>query len=430
MNNFTFEAGHKKVLLGGVVLGVLCLLLTFFTDDALHTRFWTNYLHNVSFFTGISFMAMFVLSAFLVAQAGWYTYFKRLWEAKAQFMIVGLVLMLPVVGGVWFGYHHLYHWADAAEVAKDELLVHKSSFINPVWYTVASIIVVGAWWLMASRFRALSIKEDKNPSINFGEHRKQITLAAVYLPVAGFTSALVIWQWIMSLDAHWYSTLFAWYSAVSWFVSMLALSVLLLIFLRGQGYYQNMNSSHLHDLGKYVFAFSVFWTYLWFDQFMLIWYGNIGEETVYFQLRRDEYPLLFFGNLIINFLVPFFVLMRNDTKRKLGSMAFVCVVIIFGHWIDFFLMIKPGAMHTAHEALAHMGAAHGAGHDAAHGAGGMIAGVHFPGLLELGTFVGFLCLYLFVVLNALSKVPLVAKNDPYLEESLHHHVEPPYSETF
>ena len=379
-------------------------------------------------------MAMFVLSAFLIAQAGWYTYFKRLWEAKAQFMIVGLILMLPVVLGVWFGWHHLYHWADHSEVLKDEILLHKSSFINPTWFTIASVVVVGLWWLMARRFRMLSIKEDNNPSINFGEHKKQITLAAIFLPFAGFTSALVIWQWIMSLDAHWYSTLFAWYSAVSWFVSMLCMTVLLLIFLRGRGYYQSMNTSHLHDLGKYVFAFSVFWTYLWFDQFMLIWYSNVGEETVYFQTRRDEYPLLFFGNLVINFLLPFFVLMRNDTKRKLGSMAFVCIVVFFGHWIDFFLMIKPGAMHTAHEAMAHghhaADHAHDAAHGAAHGAGGMEIGVHLPGLLELGTFIGFLCLFLFVVFTVLARVPLTAKNDPYLEESLHHHVEPPYSETF
>ncbi len=441
MDNFKFESRHKSVLLGGIVLGVVCLLLTYFTDDALHTRFWTNYLHNASFLTGVSLMSMFTLSAFLVAQAGWYTYFKRVWEAMSQFMIVGLVLMIPVVLGVYFGWHHLYHWADASEVAKDEILQHKSSFINPMWYTIASVGVVFLWWFLANRFRALSIKQDNNPSINNGEHRKQITIAAAFLPIAGFTSALVIWQWIMSIDAHWYSTLFAWYAAVSWFVTALCITVLLLIFLKGRGYYPKINTSHLHDLGKYVFAFSVFWTYLWFDQFMLIWYANVGEETVYFQTRRDEFPLLFFGNLIINFLLPFFILMRNDTKRKVGSMAFVCIVLIFGHWLDYFLMIKPGAMHTAHAAMGHghhgaehaadhgHGAAEAIGHAAEHGSA-MLAGFHYPGLLDLGTFIGFLSLFLFVTLTHLARVPLVAKNDPYAEESVHHHIEPPYSEIF
>ena len=205
-NTFEFKSSTKTVLLAGIGLGVLCLLITFFTDDALHTRFWSNYLHNVTFFTGLSFMSMFILSAFLIAWAGWYTYFKRVWEAKAQFMIVGLLLMLPVVIGVWGGFHHLYHWADGSSVANDEILQWKSSFLNPVWFTVASVILLGAWYWFARTFRNSSLEEDKSGSDNTRQNKKQTVLASVFLPVAGFTSAAVIWQWIMSIDAHWYST--------------------------------------------------------------------------------------------------------------------------------------------------------------------------------------------------------------------------------
>jgi Ni/Fe-hydrogenase subunit HybB-like protein len=144
---------------------------------------------------------------------------------------------------------------------------------------------------------------------------------------------------------------------------------------------------------------------------MLIWYANVGEETTYFKTRIDEYPVLFYGNLIINFLVPFFVLMRNDTKRKYGTLMFVSIVLILGHWWDFFLMLKPGILHTAHEA---------AGMTGDHG--GFTAGFTMPGLIELGTMVGFLSLFLFVVFTVLSRNTLLAKNDPFLEESLHHHV--------
>ncbi|MEL6945066.1 MAG: hypothetical protein AAFO82_20605, partial [Bacteroidota bacterium] len=353
--------------------------------------------------------------------------FKRVWEAKAQFLIVGLLLMLPVVIGVWGGFHHIYHWADSGSVANDELLQHKEGFLNPFWYTIASVILLGAWYWFARQFRAYSLQEDKEPVGSFRMNKKQTVLASVFLPIAGFSSAAVIWQWIMSIDAHWYSTLFAWYSGASWFVSTMAMTVLLLLYLKSKGYYQKVNDSHLHDLGKFMFAFSIFWTYLWFSQFMLIWYGNVGEETVYFKTRRDEYPALFFLNLGINFLVPFFVLMRNDTKRKVGTLSLVAGIIIFGHWLDFFLMIKPGALHTAHELAGHAygaaDAAHGDGHE-----GGALAGFHYPGLIEIGTMIGFLSLFLYVFFNNLAKAPLVAEKDPYMMESVSHHIEPPYDE--
>jgi len=275
----------------------------------------------------------------------------------------------------------------------------------------------------------------------------------------------------MSVDAHWYSTLFAWYAGASWFVSMVALTLLILIHLKKNGYFPRVSREHLHDLGKFLFAFSIFWTYLWFSQYMLIWYGNIGEETGYFKLRMDEYPVLFYGNLLINFVIPFFVLMRNDTKRKYGTLIFVAIATLFGHWVDYFLMIKPGVLHTAHaihqdhvgdahgatdgetihldEAMAHgedhaentethadhseadahgddhagSTADHGDGHGDGHGHGSEFhLGFHFPGFLELGTAIGFLSLFLFLFYRSLASAKLTPKNDPFLNESVHHHV--------
>jgi len=234
-----------------------------------------------------------------------------------------------------------------------------------------------------------------------------------------FSSAAMIWQWIMSIDVHWYSTMFAWYATASWLVAALALTIGTLIYLKSKGYYTSVLPDHFHDLGKYIFGFSIFWTYLWFDQFMLIWYANNGEETVYFQHRFEHYSLLFYANLAINFVLPFLILMRNSVKRKAGIMMFAAIILFFGHWLDFFLMIKPGAYITAQEALAHGG--HG---DAGHGAAeaGFALGNHFPGLLEVGTFLGFLGLFLYLGFNQLSKASLEPKNDPYLGEALHHEV--------
>lgn len=421
-HSFKISSRERSVLFGFMGLGLLCMVLTFLGDDALHSRFWSNYLMNAVFFTGISFVALFILAAFTTAYAGWHTVVKRIWEGYSLFLIVGLALMLVVILGMWGHAHHLYHWADAKAVAEDAVMKGKSSFLNPMWYSLGTIIIVGVWYfLFALPMRKLSLQEDASGDTSYAQYRKYKTYSAIFLPVGGFTSAALIWQWVMSVDAHWYSTLFAWYATASWFVACMAITIMLVIYLRSRGVLPFVSIEHLHDLGKYLFAFSIFWTYLWFSQYMLIWYGNVGEETIYFHTRINEYPALFYGNLVINFLVPFFVLMRNDTKRKVGTLFFTALVVLLGRFLDFFQMIKPGVYHTAHEALAHQ-EGHAAG-EAGHHGSSFVAGFTIPGLLELGTFFGFLALFVWFVLTRLEKAPLLPKNDPFLEESLHHHVQ-------
>lgn len=432
---YTFAGTAKTVTIGAMIVGVICMALTWMNGDEYQSRFWSNFLHNSSFFLGISMMAFFFICVCITAYAGWASVFKRVWEALGSFMPIGFVLMMVMALAVYLHWNHIYHWADAAAVAEDPILNGKKSFLNPNWYLFGTLIIVGTWVFFGWKMRQLSLQEDSHQGENYATHRKMRVWAAAFLPIMGFSSAAMIWQWLMSVDSHWYSTLYAWHAAVSWFVAMIALTILLLIYLKGKGLYKEVTADHMHDLGKFLFAFSIFWTYMWFSQFMLIWYANVGEETGYFLHRREEYPVLFYANLAINFLVPFFVLMRNDTKRKLGSLSFVAVIVFIGHWIDFFLMIKPGVKisrdghgHGDHGDAAAHGAhdlAHGA-HDAAHGAHDAIAssfeiGYTMPGLLEIGTMIGFLGLFFFVVLTAVSKAPLIAKNDPYLEESLHHH---------
>ena len=436
MNQFTLAGRERTLLMSFMVLGLFCMGITYFTDDDFHTRFWSNFLHNSVFFTGIAFLALMFLCANLIALSGWHVVFKRIWEAYALFLVVGLGLMLIVVIGLWLNGHHLYHWADKASVMADQILQGKSAFLNPVSYTLFTLVIVGLWYFFAMKMRTFSLEEDSVAKWDFSIHKKKMRVwASWFLPIGGFSSAAIIWQWVMSIDAHWYSTLFAWYCTISWFVSMLCITVLSLIFLKSRGYYPEVKADHFHDLGKFIFGFSVFWTYLWFSQYMLIWYGNVGEETVYFRERFDNYPVLFYGNLLINFVLPFLVLLRNDTKRKMGVMAVICTIVLIGHWIDYFLMIKPGVLHTAHELMggheAHGAAQHGSeavaqavahGAEAAEHTSGFLVGFTLPGFLEIGTFLGFAALFAFFFLTQLSKAPLIAKRDPYIDESLHHHV--------
>ncbi len=431
MNQFNLTNSLRTTFFILIALGVVCLGITWVSDDHSHTRFWSNVLHNSVFFTGISIMATFFMAASITAYAGWYTAFKRVFESFSMFLIPGFILMILIGTAVYMNGNQLYHWADEHTRATDEIIKGKSSFLNKNWYLFGTIVIGAVYIYLATKIRSLSVSEEQNSAEeNFATHRKIRTYAAAFLPVFGFSSVVLIWQWVMSVDSHWYSTMFAWYSLASLFVAMMALVALTLIYLRKNGYYQNLSKHHVHDVGKLIFGISVFWTYLWFSQFMLIWYANIGEETIYFKERYDHYPVLFFMNIVVNFALPFLVLMRNDTKWKTGSLTFMAIVVFLGHWMDFFLMIKPGVLHTAHELSGH--GEHSVGHvvntvdhGTAHGTeavSSIVSGFTFPGLLELGTMLGFLGLFGFVVFSVLSKGNLTSEKDPYLEESLHHHV--------
>jgi hypothetical protein len=238
----------------------------------------------------------------------------------------------------------------------------------------------------------LSYNEDLAGGLN--SYNKSFKYSAMFLVFYGFTTPIFAFDNIMSLEAHWFSTMFGWYNFASMWVSSLAVIAVVIILLRKAGYMQFVNNSHLHNLGQFIFGFSIFWTYVWFAQFLLIYYANMPEETVYFFKRFEYYKFWFYLNLFLNFLVPVFLLMDRDNKRKENTLLTISILVIAGHWVDFYQMIMPGAVES------HNGF----------------------GVVEIGTAVGFVGLFTFTVLTSLSKQSLVAKNHPFLQESLNHHL--------
>ena len=182
----------------------------------------------------------------------------------------------------------------------DKLLDGKDSYLNKTFWTIRSLLYLILWVGVAMTLRKYSLREDiEGPTVWFQKTR---ILAAVFLIIWAVTSSTMTWDWVMSLDPHWYSTLFGWYNFISLWIASICTIILVLIYLKRQGYLEQLNENHLHDLGKYAFGFSVFWTYLWFSQFMLYWYGNIPEETRWFLDRaRTNYRPLFYANLFLNF---------------------------------------------------------------------------------------------------------------------------------
>lgn len=398
-DQFVVPARLKKtsfVLMGVGLLTLLIGLIAFQGENA--TRFWAGLLQNSSFFLLITLASTFFIAATTLAHGGWQIAFRRVPEAismavPALCAILFIIVMILVFGGK----EHIYHWVNAHHVAEDKVLTWKSAFLNKGFYTTATILTMGLWIFFTLKLRNMSIEED-GWDLKPETGRKLIWrntvwcggFLVVYTLSVGSTTP---WLWLMSIDAHWFSTMYSWYTFASSWVSGLSLIALFVVYLKKNGYLTYVNEEHLHDLGKFIFAFSIFWTYLWFSQYMLIWYANMPEETEYFQPRVwGEWRPIFFLNLLINFITPLLFLMKRDTKRNYTSVAFIAVVVIAGHWLDFWQMVGPGTYKH----------------------------LVFP-WYELGLGVGFVGLIIFLVSNALTKAPLVPKNHPYLKESIVHH---------
>jgi hypothetical protein len=389
------------ILMGVGIVSILILLFTYglSADEHDRARFWASLLQNSVYFLLVVNAAMFFICATTLAWGGWQMSFRRVTEAISTCVpVIGAICFVVLMAIVFGGDHTIYHWTDAHHVQEDEILLAKSGFLNKTFFTVWTIITIVGWWWLGRKMRHLSREIDDRPlSVEEGKRYifKNTVWAAAYSVLFALTVLSSIpWFWLMSIDAHWYSTMYSWYTFASSFVAGIALITLFVVYLKNNGYLEYTTREHLHDLGKFMFAFSIFWTYLWYSQFMLIWYANIPEETVYFEPRiQGVYRGIFLFNLVINFLAPLLILMKRGAKRNYGTITMMAVLIIFGHWLDFYQMVFPG-----------------------------ITPDHVPFMLvDMGIGLGFVGVIMFVTARSLAKHPLLARNHPFLKESIIHH---------
>jgi hypothetical protein len=396
--NFELSSRTKIISFVMIAIGVISVIASFATGNH---QAWSNLLHNSFYFTLISLCGTFFLSVQYTAEAGWSVSIKRVMEAMGMFLPYAAALMLIVFFGNLIagnnGGHYLYHWLhhdlyDITSPEYDKILDGKSSYLNLPFFVTRMLLYFALWIGFTFTLRKISLREDVEGGVEWYKKAKRVSTA--FLVIFAITSSTAAWDFTMSLDPHWFSTLFGWYTFAGLFISGLSVMAIITVYLIKKGLMPWVTEHHLHDLGKFMFGFSIFWTYLWFSQFMLIWYANIPEEVTYFIVRIENYNGLFWANVCINFLAPFFVLMTRDAKRKLNTLMIVGVILLIGHWIDVFLMVTPGVVKE-HWHL---------------------------GWMEIGTAIGFTGLFALVVLNALSKAPLLKENHPLLKESLHHSI--------
>ncbi|MDQ6610033.1 MAG: quinol:cytochrome C oxidoreductase [Bacteroidota bacterium] len=409
-DQFVIPKKYTTLSLALMVVGLLSIIILFIThgsssNEHVAARFWASLLQNSVYFLLVVNAAMFFICATTLAWGGWQMSFRRVSEAISTCVpVIGLITLVILLVLVFGSNHVLYHWADSVHVQEDPALLHKAGFLNKYFFSIWTIITIVGWWLLGKKMRSLSRSIDDEP-LSIEEGKKYIWNNTVWAAVYAVLFALTVlssipWLWLMSIDAHWYSTMYSWYTFASSFVAGIALITVFVVYMKNNGYLELTSKEHLHDLGKFIFAFSIFWTYLWFSQFMLIWYANIPEETVYFKPRlQGPYRGIFWLNLIINFLAPLLILMKRSSKRNYGTITMMAILILFGHWLDFYQMVMPSAVMDQETKT-----------------------TYIPNMLpDIGIALGFVGLIMFVTARSLAKHPLIAKNHPFLKESIIHH---------
>lgn len=388
IKDFEFGDGVKKTSLALTAVGVLAILGSFSINK---TVGWVDFLVNNLYFVTMAVSGLFFLAVTGVLQASWLTPYKRIPEAMTKFLPIGFILMLST----YFGLHTIYEWTHHDVVMNDPILREKIAWLNEAGFMSRMIIIFFAWIFAAKRLLGLSRAQDEGLEVN----HKIVASSALSIVVFALAICVAAFDWVMSVEPHWFSTIFGVYIFAGSFVSGITFIALSVIKLKEWGYLEGVvNENHYHDLAKWMFGFSVFWAYIWLSQYLLIWYANVPEETEYYVLRHHHWNKVFFLNLILNFVVPFFGLMTRAAKRSTKRIKTIGLVLLIGHFIDMYLMVAPKVFEHHN-----------------------IESISGYGVLQLLQLLGYFGLFIFIVGKALSKNKLVSTGDPQLEEGIHLH---------
>jgi hypothetical protein len=385
----TVSRNFKIITLLLMALGAVTIILGFITD---RQTTWANYLIVNYYFLSLAMGGAFFFVIQSISQSGWSSAFKRVPEAMMSYIPFAALFFLLI----WFGMNDLYQWSHKDIVALDPLVQHKSVFLNVPFFFARMILFFVLWIVFVRKLRQISLSEDLAEPADTNRimilFSKTELYSKIFIFILAVTFSLSAIDWIMSLDVRWYSTIFALKNLVAAFLHGVSILTLIVFILYKRGYFPFLNEYHLHDFARYLFMLSIVWGYFWFAQFMIIWYGNIPEETAYYSMRWHEgWKILFFLEIALNWFIPFMVLLPVKTSRNMTLITIVIIFLIIGQYIDLFVQVIPGT-----------------------------TGAMKFGWISAGTFLGYAGLFALVVATTLSKAKIIPSNHPYLDESLNH----------
>ncbi len=385
---FAQKIGRFAMIAAGV--GTLGMVGALFTDSQ---RFFAAYLYGFIYFAGISVVAMFFSALQFLVNAGWSALVRRIPEFFAGFVPFIILGLIPILADVW-GTHKLYHWThhgvyDPSSPEFDALLATKQGYLNPTFFTIRIVLYAAVWFFMYRFIIGNSFKQDESAT-DYTPTRKNMKRSAPFVLLFALSLTFAGFDLVMSLDPHWFSTMFGVYFFAGTFVSTLSLIAIFMVNLHREGTLKGITKEHYHDVGKFMFAFTVFWTYITFSQFFLIWYGNLPEEMLFF-MERFHGGWEWFGYTLVfgHFVVPFCVLLTQNNKRNPKVLIGVGIWILLMHAVDLAFIIMPNFSKTFRY-----------------------------GWQELSGLLFFGGIFFVVVARQFKQHSIVAANDAYIKESL------------
>lgn len=372
----------KRVLLGFMLVGLVVFIIGLFVAPE---RVWANFLISEFYLLSLGVGAGFFIASMYVSNAGWGTAIRRIPEAITSVLpIAGIGALL-----LYWGIHSLYEWSHYAVVSKDSILAEKQVWLNEFFFMLRLVVYFTIWIWITIKIVNNSRKQDYDDNIIYTKNN--VRNSAIFLVVGAITFSLASFDLLMSLQPHWYSTVFGLLSISGMITSTLAVVTIILVFLRNNGYKLIITKDHMVTMGTLMMSFSLFWVYMWVSQHMLIWYANIPEETSYYTFRHfGGWGSLSFVNLLLNWVIPFLVLLPRAFKLNDKIILYASIILVIGHWLDLYIIIMPTSMGDTPQL----------------------------GIWEIALFAGSIALVFWVVASRLSKESIVPKNDPYLVESL------------
>lgn len=384
--DFPSDLNFTKRFFGIGIVGLIATAIGYFLN---HEQFFFSYLTSFTFFTSLGLGALVLLMIHHLTRSEWGVVLRRIPEVLSSNLWIWGLFFIPL----FFGMHSLYHWTHADAVASDPVLQGKVPYLNTTFFIIRQFIYFAIWGYLGYKLYNSSVEQDE--SGDWGIQTLQRRLSGPGTVIFAITISFASFDWIMALDPHWYSTMFGVYFFAMSFQAMFAGLILLILFLRNNDILANtIRTVHIRDLSLWMFAFTVFYAYIAFSQFLLIYYANIPEETVWYLERLNGgYEYLAFFYLFGRFIIPFIVLLGKKAKTNFKVVSSMAILILAAHLVEIYWLIMPVLHHH---------------------------GVHFD-WMTITAFIGLGGFFLGLFFHRFKKQKMVPVNDPKLSQSLNKH---------
>ncbi|MFA5668072.1 MAG: hypothetical protein WC967_02435 [Balneolaceae bacterium] len=384
---FPSESRLPQISFGIGAAGLLTSAIGYFVNA---DQFFFSYIVSFTFFTGIALASLILIMIHHITKSSWGTVMRRIPEVFASNLWIWSIFFIPI----FFGIHNLFHWShpelmDPASTQFDTILGGKAGYLNVTFFVIRQFIYFIIWGVLGRKLYKTSIELDNSGDWGLTVLMRKISAPGILL--FSLSVAFASFDWMMSLDPHWFSTMFGVYFFSIIFQALFPVLIIIILMLHRRGLLTNtIRSVHIYDLGAWFFAFTIFYAYIAFSQFMLIYYANIPEETLWFYNRLDGgYQYILYGTLILRFMLPFFLLLNRESKKNTNLLLISSIVVLFIHYFEIYLIAMPALSKELNLSW-----------------------------IDLATFLGLGGVFFGLFFNKFKKESMVPKNDPTMEECL------------